>query len=843
MSLSQVLIQLIVGQQNQQTASQINELSNRSLSEILPPVIDLLQDAKVIQNPPTLMKILIFMKNCLTAKDPEKASNKKAQWNTFTIDIKNGIHGVLFNLLNSADSQVHSVLSEVIAIVASYDIPLSQWSDLIEVLTNDSFPITIQKVCLNICSLLFEKIDEYKMTVYLSKILPRFVTDINNEHLYEIRLNGIKNLLNHYRSFSFNNFDVLFDIVVDSTKTNISENALTIRLETLSIVVENLYEKLIGQNDRLCNFLINTVEKYGSSEDIVKKVYDVWCTIGRVESDTVKTRKSQNILITSISKLYPQIVRVINGFAKEVVQEDDDEGEDQNSVIYVSQEIVTYMTMVAHDPFSSNVLNSITQSLNGNQLSQQYISLMLFGAILEGGCSLKNLIVQNIPSIVQIYSNSQNGLIKMAASKALIKVLKMMPQLLNGQIINQLITTALNIISSNNKSYIISSCLLIGYIYKTVEEGNSLSSSVNQVHSTLIKLVQMNDELIQRTSLQSLKRIVGNLYKVNAKPLILNTFNSIIQFIQLLQQQGNMKAISICIQIMGDCIDELTEEIQSNPNTINLQQTMNILISYLANTDTFDSAMKAIVTVSSVLAEQFQVFTGPVVEKLLIALKEVSQSEMIKESCITIEQLSLAIKTAMSPYVEQLLTQLFNDLQSNQLNFKVKFTIIKAISGLAVGIGFNGFSRYTSVILNALGQITKNLLGLKLDLYNEDGAEFFESMMESILICYSRLYKGSDQTIINFIDVPINLTLSIHQVICSGSGYVNTDIIYSAVCAFYDTIVSLPFICQSQELFKKIFTPSVLEVIRSCDSNTEEEDLRINVDSLVNKLKKLGVFQ
>ncbi|ELP85287.1 hypothetical protein EIN_084990 [Entamoeba invadens IP1] len=832
--MSNRLFQLLTCNQTPEVAQQQVAFQNQRLNQTLPQVISIIQAPEVLQNIGLLNKVLIFFKNCLTSKNPEVVAQKKSEWNSFQNDVKQGVHNLLIQYLLQGPKEIFNNLSEVIAVIASYDIPSLVWPDLIDVLVNDTNTISIQNACLKICSLLFEKIDEHIMQSYLPKILSRLTADMNNTHMYLTKLEGIKNLLN-YRAFSYTHFNNIFDIIIVIQPID-TEESLSLKIEALDIIVNKLYDKLTSQNQRITEFLINAVNKFGKDQDFLKKVYDVWNTIGEVESEPERTRKSQNIMLESLSVLFKQILEVIQLFGNDIIEDDDDEGEDQNNVIYSAQSIVMNQVIIGKDGFAKEVLTLIAQFLQQNEPGKQYIGLILFSAVLEGGCSLEAIVKQLIVQSIRLYTTSQVSLVKLAASKSVIKAMENVPQIVDDALVDTLLQSAIVGCKSNNTAYVVSSCLIIGYVYKTVEIPNALKKEVQNVCQILLQFLRTDDERIQRTALQSLKRVISNLDKVQGEQIAAGCMQTLLEGIPTLENQKKMKAIGICLEILGSCYENLAPYIVKTPDQFKLQNNMQVLLRYLSNTDTYDSSMKAIICLASVLGEKFSVFISPVVSQLIVLMKDFSQSEIIGETCNIIEQLSIASRTAMIPFVEPLLGQLIQALMAPSMDYKIKFKVIRAISGLALGVGYQNFSKYTENVLQMLQQITQNLLNIQIDLNDEDGAEFFENMMESVLVCYTRLFKGANQTVLNHMVLPVQLTQSIFDVLGNGSGHVDSDTIYCAICSFFMCLSELQFINQNPTLKQQIFNPKVLSVITSCRNNTENPEKAVIVNTLCQKL-------
>ena len=343
----------------------------------------------------------------------------------------------------------------------------------------------------------------------------------------------------------------------------------------------------------------------------------------------------------------------------------------------------------------------------------------------------------------------------------------------------------------------------------------------------------------------SLVQIIENIPKLNQEYLIRLVYQQVLTSITT-NFNGNMKAISQCLSVISSCIDNLTPIIMSCPEEFDFNTLMNGLYSYLSNSETYDSALDAIISVGNVLVEQFATYLTPVIQHLFTNFEDPSQSDMIIQTCYTIEELSKGTRTVMLTCCEQLLQKLIEMLNSELIDSKVKCSIIHAISGLAYGVGYNNFTPFRQYIINEIQNTTVGLLNMNMDYNDEDNAEFFQDMMESIIEFFGRIVEKGDESVLNFIENPITICLQLGELLRGSHGYIKQEVLYSKICYFFYSLFRLPFIGNSPQC-QQIFTQNVLEVISNAYNIVDDidgyENLTEPVEALYQSLCQIGLLQ
>ncbi|OAY74326.1 Importin subunit beta-1 [Ananas comosus] len=155
------------------------------------------------QKPPESRRLAgILLKNSLDAKDSIRKEELAQKWISVDLTIKFQVKESLLKTLGSSVSEARRTSSQVIAKVASIEIPRREWQDLIAKLLNnmtqkDSLP-SLKEATLETLGYVCEEISPEDLEQdQVNAILTAVVQGMNQmEHSFEVRLAGIKALYN-----------------------------------------------------------------------------------------------------------------------------------------------------------------------------------------------------------------------------------------------------------------------------------------------------------------------------------------------------------------------------------------------------------------------------------------------------------------------------------------------------------------------------------------------------------------------------------------------------------------------------------------------------------------------
>ncbi|GFY83801.1 ARM repeat superfamily protein [Actinidia rufa] len=154
----------------------------------------------------------IVLKNSLDAKDAARKEHLVQQWVAIDISIKSKIKELLLSTLGSSASEARHTSAQVIAKIASIEIPRKEWPELIGLLlvnmTQQDRPASLKQATLETLGYVCEEISHQDLVQdEVNSVLTAVVQGMNvTEHSPEVRLAATKALYNAL-DFAQSNFE------------------------------------------------------------------------------------------------------------------------------------------------------------------------------------------------------------------------------------------------------------------------------------------------------------------------------------------------------------------------------------------------------------------------------------------------------------------------------------------------------------------------------------------------------------------------------------------------------------------------------------------------------------
>jgi len=225
-------------------------------------------------------------------------------------------------------------------------------------------------------------------------------------------------------------------------------------------------------------------------------------------------------------------------------------------------------------------------------------------------------------------------------------------------------------------------------------------------------------------------------------------------------------------------------------------------------------------------------------DSLINNLKDGNQVEILRETTSTIENLAIATRSGFAPIAGDIIKILMDQIRNGNFPFNNKHFIIRALSGIAKGLGFEMMSR--SGCLNPLFElingITNATISANLDLSDKSCFDFFNDLVSSLLMFYSRVFIGSDQSIMNNIKPPVELIQNAYKLISNCPKSLEADDIYVSLGEFFSVTSHLGYIKQNNDVMRFLIGNNV-EILRSAYTNIREEERGVTIKNLLSEFQ------
>ncbi|KAE8661030.1 Importin subunit beta-1 [Hibiscus syriacus] len=229
----------------------------------------------------------IVFKNSLDAKDAIRKEQLVQQWMAIDVSIKSQINDSLLKTLGSSVPEARHTSSQVIAKIASIEIPRKQWPELIGSLLNNMTqqdkPASLKQATLETLGYVCEEISHQDLVQdEVNAVLTDVVQGMNlADHVPEVRLAATKALYNALE-FAHTNFEnemernYIMKVVCDtamSKEVEIRQAAF----ECLVVIASTYYEVLEPYMQTLFQLTSNVVK--GDEETVALQAIEFWSSI------------------------------------------------------------------------------------------------------------------------------------------------------------------------------------------------------------------------------------------------------------------------------------------------------------------------------------------------------------------------------------------------------------------------------------------------------------------------------------------------------------------------------------------------------------------------------------
>ena len=717
----------------------------------------------------------IVLKNSLDAKDSVRKEHLVQQWMTIEISIKSQIKDSLLRTLGSSASEARHTSAQVIAKVASIEIPRKQWPELIGSLLNNmtqqDSPVALKQATLETLGYVCEVISHQDLVQdEVNSVLTAVVQGMNlAEHSHEVRLAATKALYNAL-DFAQTNFDNEMErnyIMKVVCETAISKEA-DIRqaaFECLVSIASTYYEVLEPYMQTLFQLTSNAVK--GDEESVALQAIEFWSSICDEEIElqeygTVEGGDSGSAHSRFIEKALPYLVPLL--LDTMLKQEDQDQ---DDSIWNISMAGGTCLGLVART-VGDSIVKLVMPFVEGNILNPDWhcreAATYAFGSILEGPSveTLGPLVTNGLDFLLNAIRDENNN-VKDTTAWTLSRIFEFLHcpasgfSVISPEKLERIVTVLLE--SINDAPHVAEKvCGAIYYLAQGYEDSGTSSSLLTQhiprIISELLKTAERTDgsDFKLRTSAyETLNEVVRSSNVVETSLIILELLKSILhklgQTLELQivssddrEKQGDLQA-SLCavIQVI---IQKLSSTDETKPSTLQAADPIMILLLRVfacRSSTVHEEAMLAIGALAHASGPEFEKYMPELYKYLEMGLQNFEEYEVCAITVGVIGDICRALEDKVLPYCDGIMNHLVCNLQSAELNRSVKPPIFSCFGDIALAIG-EQFSKYiepTVAMMRSAAEVCAQM-----DNSDEELMDYGNQLKRSIFEAYSGILQG-----------------------------------------------------------------------------------------------------
>ncbi|KNA05573.1 hypothetical protein SOVF_188920 [Spinacia oleracea] len=706
----------------------------------------------------------IVLKNSLDAKDASRKDHLVQQWVAIDASVKSQIKEALLRTLRSVTQEAWHTSSQVIAKIASIEIPRKEWPDLIGSLLNNMTqpdgPATLKQATLETLGYVCEETSHEQLEQSeVNAILTAVVQGMNcAQHSAEIRLAATRALYNAL-AFAETNFKNEMERnyimkVVCETATSQEVEIRQAAYECLVAIASMYYIVLEPYMQTLFELTSKAVNP-GDEEVVALQAIEFWSSICDEEIDIQESEPPHSHFIEkALQFLVPMLLETL------LTQEEDQDQDD--GTWNLSMAGGTCLGLVARtvgDAVVPLVMPFVEANISSPQWRCREAATFAFGSILEGPNieTLLPLVHAGLEFLLKAM-NDQNDHVKDTTAWTLSRIFELLHCPASGfSVINAAnLQPILGVLLEGIKDtpHVAEKiCGAIYYLAQGFEEDGASSSTLTpylpQIIASLMAAADRtdsNDSKLRSAAYETLNEVVrcANVPETAQiiEQLLHVVMTKLLQSFDLpvdKEKQGDLQALlcavlQVIIQKLN--VDETKQIILQFADQI---MTLFLRIFSCRSSTVHEEAMLAIGALAYATGQEFGKYMSEFYKYLEMGLQNFEEYQVCSITVGVVGDISRAMDDKILPYCDGIMSLLLKDLSSGDLHRSVKPPIFSCFGDIALAIGahFEKYLGYAIPMLQSASEVCAQM-----DTNDDEIMEYGNLLRRSIFEAYSGILQG-----------------------------------------------------------------------------------------------------
>jgi len=751
MDISQILINATSSDHQTRTNA---ENSLKQMESNLPQFLTLLmQELNNEQKPPTSRRLAgLIIKNSLTTNNEERNEILAKQWLQIDPNLRNQLKLAALTTLGSSSREARQSAAQVVSCIATIELPVSQWPDLIGILVNN---VTkgqdhgLRQATLEALGYLCEELESGTLTQQANMVLTAIVHGMRKEEVNdEVRLAAVTAMLATLDFISSNmknenerNF--IMKVICENTQHNNEE----VRIRSFQCLCEiaNLYYAFLPTYiQQIFNLSLTAITK--DKESVGMQAIEFWTSLCEVElrimeeNDLGSNEPIHNFINGALNYLIPIILDALT-------KQDDDPESEESTLATQAGTLLRNISILVQDKIVQLVLPFVQKFINDNDWRKREAATFAFGAILEGPESnnLSNLISQAFPILLQHMKDNEQ-IVRDTTAWTLANICEFHPEQAKLQVHN-LVNVLIESLTQPPKvaSRVCHALHNLAETFESLceEKSSPISQYFKPVISKLLESTNRKDFDEDNLGISTYEAI--NSF-IRAAPLDqINLVGELLPlFLVKLEQSFQINSVDKRNEIQAPICGVLLVICRKLGNKIApfADRMMGDFLKLFSNQNTsiHEDALLVIGAVATSMGKDFERYIQHFFPFLLQALQNYEDYHVCSVAVSIISDLCSSLGVKILPYCDQIANHLLNNLKAELLNRDVKPQILGCFGDIALAIEQN-FEKYFSVVMDVLLQAAQT----KNDTSDLDFVDWVNALREGLLTAYTGIIQGLSQ--------------------------------------------------------------------------------------------------
>ncbi|KAG0300028.1 karyopherin beta [Dissophora globulifera] len=710
----------------------------------------------------------LALKNALTAREYVRRGELSARWISIDEATRDQIKSLVLTTLGTSDIRAGNVAAQVVAAIAAIELPLGQWEDVIRLMlgnlqTTDN--TNLKQCTLQAIGFVCESIHRDILTSQANNILTAVVQGARKDEPSEaVRYAAISALYNSLE-FVEENFkregerNYIMQVVCEATQSS-DVQVQVASFECLVRIMQLYYEHMPFYMQKALFGL--TVQGMKSENDrVALQAVEFWSTVCEeeidlesVRQDAIQSGTEPDVINYNFAKAaLPETLSVL---LQLMAKQDEDDDEDDWNLSMAAGTCLSLTAQCVGDPIVPPVIQFVEANIRNSEWQFREASVMAFGSILEGPSTelLIPPVAQALPFLIEMM-NDPVVKVKDTTAWTLGRVSQSLVECIKPEVHLQPLIEALVRGLEDSNRIVSNCCLSLMNLAEQLEgiqgpdsQTSLMSPFFEGIVTALMQITGRNtNEAFSRTSAYEAISVMVTHSAKDTFPTISALSTTILDRLE--------QTIAVQSQIVG--IDERNShsELQSNicsvltniirrvgkeivPLADRIMTVMLQLLSAASRHSTIlEDAFLAIGALTTALESEFARYLETFAPFLFSALQNHEEYQLCSIAVGLIGDICRGLGAASSPYCDQFMQTLWQNLQSPVLHRNVKPAILSCFGDIALAIE-GQFGGYLDVTMSVLAQACN----LRAGPADYDMIDYVNQLREGIVDAYVGIVQG-----------------------------------------------------------------------------------------------------
>ncbi|KAI3694895.1 hypothetical protein L1987_77878 [Smallanthus sonchifolius] len=713
----------------------------------------------------------IVLKNSLDAKDSTTKDLLVQHWVSNDVSFRSQVKGLLLNTLGSSVSEAGHTAAQVIAKIASIEIPRKEWPELVGSLlgnmTQQDKPASLKQATLEALGYVCEEISHNDLVQdEVNSVLTAVVQGMNVTEQSSVRLAAATALYNAL-DFAQTNFEnemernYIMKIVCETAMAK-EADIRQAAFECLVSIASTYYDVLEPYMQTLFELTANAVK--GDEEGVALQAIEFWSSIcdEEIELQDFESGDSyphSRFIEKALSLLVPMLL--------ETLLKQDEDQDQEDGIWNLAMAGGTCLGLVAKtvgDAVVPLVMPFVQDNISKPDWRSREAATYAFGSILDGPSveKLSPMVISALDFLLNAMRD-QNSHVKDTTAWTLSRIFELLHSPATGFSVispanlQRVMVVLLDSIkdSPHVAEKVCGAIYFLAQGYEGFEAGSSvLTPYLPDIITSLIATAERadaSDTKLRSAAYETLNEVVrcSNLVEssqiiIQLLPVIMNKLGQTIE-LQILssddrEKQGDLQAL-LC-GVMQVIIQKLSSTDETKPFIFQVaDQIMMLFLKVFAcrSSTVHEEAMLAIGALAYATGPEFVKYMQEFYKYLEMGLQNFEEYQVCSISVGVVGDICRALDDKMLPFCDNIMSLLLKDLSSGDLHRSVKPPIFACFGDVALAIGehFEKYVSYAMPMMQGAAEICAQI-----DSNDEEMVEYGNQLKRSIFEAYSGILQG-----------------------------------------------------------------------------------------------------